>query len=184
LLEGKWIPKVVSKEDKQVIVDLIAPQQEDSIEDKMLTAVDNVFENFFPKKTKKEALKEGSAGTPIQPSGAIPSKDREDLIHLFGQLKSTINSDKYTVVFEQDRIGVYIKTYADVSFDQTPQQKRLPEGAEQEKFDYTPYIGSLLEYMLDQKMNITPLPEVKIRYDEDQANDFFGKTAYYDPVNK
>ena len=38
--------------------------------------------------------------------------------------------------------------------------------------------------MLDQKMNIQPLPEVKIRYDEDQANNFFGKTAYYDPNNK
>ena len=184
LLAGKWIPKVVSKEDKQAIVDIIAPQQEDSIEDKMLTAVDTVFESFFPKKYTKEVIKEGSAGTPIQPSGAIPSKDREDLIHLFGQLKSTINSDKYTVVFEQDRIGVYIKTYADVSFDQTPLQKRLPEGAEQEKFDYTPYIGSLLEYMLDQKMNITPLPEIKIRYDQEEADNFFGKTAYYDPNNK
>ena len=184
LLAGKWIPKVVSKEDKQAIVDLIAPQQEDSIEDKMLTTVDTVFESFFPKKDTKEAVKEGSSGTPIQPSGAIPSKDREDLIELFNQLRSTIDSDKYTVVFEQDRIGVYIKTYADVSFDQTPLQKRLPEGAEQEKFDYTPYIGSLLEYMLDQKMNITPLPEVKIRYDENQANDFFGKTAYYDPNNQ
>ena len=184
LLTGKWIPKVVSKEDKQAIVDLIAPQQEDSIEDKMLTTVDTVFESFFPKKDTKEAVKEGSSGTPIQPSGAIPSKDREDLIELFNQLRSTIDSDKYTVVFEQDRIGVYIKTYADVSFDQTPLQKRLPEGAEQEKFDYTPYIGSLLEYMLDQKMNITPLPEVKIRYDENQANDFFGKTAYYDPNNQ
>jgi nicotinamide mononucleotide adenylyltransferase len=184
LLAGKWIPKVVSKEDKQAIVDLIAPQQEDSIEDKMLTAVDTVFESFFPKKDTKEVVKEGSSGTPIQPSGAIPSKDREDLIELFNQLRSTIDSDKYTVVFEQDRIGVYIKTYADVSFDQTPLQKRLPEGAEQEKFDYTPYIGSLLEYMLDQKMNITPLPEVKIRYDENQANDFFGKTAHYDPNNQ
>ena len=184
LLEGKWIPKVVSKEDKQAIIDLIIPQEETSIEDKMLTAVDGVFESFFPKANNKQLIKEGSSGTPIQPSGAIPSKDREDLIHLFGQLRSTINSDKYTVVFEQDRIGIYIKTYADVSFDQTPLQKRLPEGAEQEKFDYTPYIGSLLEYMLDQKMNITPLPEVKIRYDEDQANDFFGRTAYYDPVNR
>jgi hypothetical protein len=38
--------------------------------------------------------------------------------------------------------------------------------------------------MLDQKMNITPLPEVKIRYDEEQANDFFGRTAYYDPTKQ
>ena len=46
------------------------------------------------------------------------------------------------------------------------------------------YIGSLLEYMLDKKMNITPLPEIKIRHDEDNSENFFGKTAYYDPNKK
>ena len=182
LLSGKWIPSIVSKEDKQAIIDIVTPQKEDSIEDKMLTAVDGVFESFFPKKTK--AIREGSSGTPIQPSGAIPSKDRADLEHLFNDLRQTIDSDKYTVVFNQDRIDIYIKTYSDVSFDQTPYQKHLPESVEQTKFNYTPYIGSILEYMLDQKMNITPLPEVKIRYDEQEAGDFFGKTAYYDPNNK
>lgn len=184
LLSGKWMPKVVSKEDKQAILDIITPQQEDSIEDKMLTAVDNVFENFFPKKTKKKVIEEGSSGTPIQPGGAIPSKDRAELLHLFNDLRQTIDSDKYTVVFNQDRIDIYIRTYTDVAVDQTPYQKHLPEAVEQEKFNYTPYIGSILEYMLDQKMNITPLPEVKIRYDQNEANDFFGKTAYYDPNNR
>jgi hypothetical protein len=184
LLSGKWMPKVVSKEDKQAILDIITPQQEDSIEDKMLTAVDNVFENFFPKKTKKEVIKEGSSGTPIQPGGAIPSKDRAELLHLFNDLRQTIDSEKYTVVFNQDRIDIYIKTYSDVSFDQTPYQKHLPEGTQQEKYNYTPYIGSIIEYMLDEGMNIQPLPEVKIRYDENEANDFFGKTAYYDPNNR
>ena len=43
------------------------------------------------------------------------------------------------------------------------------------------YIGSLLEYMLDKKMNILPLPEIKIRHDEDNSKNFFGRTAYYDP---
>ena len=182
LLSGKWIPSIVSQEDKQAIIDIVTPQKQDSIEDKMLTAVDNVFESFFPKKTK--TIKEGSSGTPIQPSGAIPSKDRADLEHLFNDLRQTIDSDKYTVVFNQDRIDIYIKTYSDVSFDQTPYQKHLPESVEQTKFNYTPYIGSILEYMLDQGMNIQPLPEVKIRYDENEAGDFFGKTAYYDPNNK
>jgi hypothetical protein len=56
LLSGKWIPKLVSKEDKQAIIDIIAPQEEDSIEDKMLTAVDNVFESFFPKKLNERQL--------------------------------------------------------------------------------------------------------------------------------
>lgn len=183
LLAGKWIPKVVSEEDRQAIIDNIKPQEEEpAIEDKMLAAVDEVFESFFPKKTK--TTKEASSGTPIAASGMIPSRDRAELIHLFNDLRTSIDSDKYTVVFNQDRINIYIKTYSDVSFDQTPYQKRLPEGVEQEKFNYTPYIASILEYMLDQKMNVTPLPEVKIRYDENEANDFFGKTAYYDPNNK
>jgi len=50
--------------------------------------------------------------------------------------------------------------------------------------ELTKHIGSILEYMLDKGMNIQPLPEVKVRYDEDNAKDFFGKTAYYDPNNK
>jgi len=182
LLGGSWIPKVVSKEDKQTIIDIVTPQKEDSVEDKMLSAVDNVFESFFPKKTK--TIKEGSSGTAITPGGAIPSKDRASLEHLYDDLKQTIDPDKYTIVFNQDRIDIYIKTYSDVSFDGTPYQKHLPEQVEQQKFNYTPYIGSLLEYMLDQGMNITPLPEVKIRYDEQEADNFFGKTAYYDPNNR
>jgi hypothetical protein len=136
------------------------------------------------KKREVNPLEEGSSGTAINPLGAIPSKDRADLEHLFVDLKKTVDPDKYTVVFNQDRIDIYIRTYTDVAVDQTPYQKHLPEAVEQEKFNYTPYIGSILEYMLDQKMNITPLPEVKIRYDENQANDFFGKTAYYNPNNK
>ena len=183
LLSGKWIPKEVSKEDKQTIIDIVKPQEEEpAIEDKMLAAVDEVFESFFPKKTK--TIKEGSSGTAITPGGAIPSKDRASLEHLYDDLKQTIDPDKYTIVFNQDRIDIYIKTYSDVSFDGTPYQKHLPEGTQQEKFNYTPYIGSLIEYMLDEGMNIQPLPEVKIRYDENEANDFFGKTAYYDPNNK
>jgi len=47
--------------------------------------------------------------------------------------------------------------------------------------EYAQYMGSILDYMLDQKMKITPLPEIKIRHDEDNAKNFFGRTAYYDP---
>lgn len=183
LLSGKWIPKVVSKQDKQAIIDIVKPQEEEpAIEDKMLAAVDEVFESFFPKKT--ETVKEGSSGAPIKPSGAIPSKDRADLEHLYTQLQQIIDPDKYAIVFNQDRIDIYIKTYSDISFDRTPYQVKLPEGVQQEKFDYTPYIASLLEYMIDKGMKVTPLPEVKVRYDENEANNFFGKTAYYDPNNK
>ena len=36
--------------------------------------------------------------------------------------------------------------------------------------------------MLDKGMNITPLPALElIDGDSENASDFFGKTAYYDP---
>jgi hypothetical protein len=38
--------------------------------------------------------------------------------------------------------------------------------------------------MVEQGLQILPLPEVKVRYDEQQAGNFFGKTAYYDPELK
>ena len=45
-------------------------------------------------------------------------------------------------------------------------------------------MGSILEYMLDQKMNITPLPDIKIKRDLKEAANFFGRTAYYNPSIK
>jgi hypothetical protein len=57
--------------------------------------------------------------------------------------------------------------------------------AEPSKFNYPPLIKSLTEYMLNKGMNINPLPKVKfIDDDVENANNFFGKTAYYDPNNR
>jgi phosphopantetheine adenylyltransferase len=57
--------------------------------------------------------------------------------------------------------------------------------AEPSKFSYPPMIKSLTEYMLDKGMNIHPLPKVKfVDNDAENAQNFFGKTAYYDPNNR
>ena len=54
--------------------------------------------------------------------------------------------------------------------------------AEPSEFSYPPMIKSLTEYMLDKGMNIEPLPKVKfVDDDAENAKDFFGKTAYYNP---
>jgi hypothetical protein len=56
--------------------------------------------------------------------------------------------------------------------------------AEPSKFSYPPIIKSLTEFMLEKGMNIRPLPKVKfIDNDDKNAQDFFGKTAYYQPDN-
>ena len=57
--------------------------------------------------------------------------------------------------------------------------------AEPSENDYPYLMKSLTEYMLDKGMNIRPLPKVKfVNDDVENARDFFGKTAYYDPNNR
>lgn len=176
LLSGKWIPSVISKQDKQAIIDIVTPK---SIEDKMSDSIEEVFANFFPKKQ----IKEGSSGTPIAASSAIPSADRAELNKLYNDLKQYVPDERFKVDFQQDRIVITNKVENPISFDYTPFQGKLNECAV-EDFDYTPHLASILGYMLDQGMNITPFPEIKIKKDPQEAGNFFGKTAYYNPNNQ
>ena len=180
LLSGKWIPTIISKSDKQAIIDIITPEEEPSIEDKMVDSIDEVFEKLF---STKKVIREGSSGTPIAPSSAISSKDKADLVNLYDQIRNSINPQDFTVEFQQDRIYIIKAKSLGKERDYTPSQRMLPENTE-ESFEYTPYIASLLEYMIDQGMKVVPLPEVTIKRDETEALNFFGKTAYYDPTEK
>jgi hypothetical protein len=57
--------------------------------------------------------------------------------------------------------------------------------AEPSKFNYPPLIKSLTEYMVSKDMNIRPLPKVKFVDDDiENSQNFFGKTAYYNPTEK
>jgi phosphopantetheine adenylyltransferase/ribosome-binding factor A len=54
--------------------------------------------------------------------------------------------------------------------------------AEPSEFNYPTLLSSLIQYMISKGMNIRPLPKVKfIDNDSENAKNFFGKTAYYDP---
>ena len=57
--------------------------------------------------------------------------------------------------------------------------------AEPSKFSYPTALSSLIQHMLSKDMNIRPLPKVKfIDDDAENAQNFFGKTAYYNPNEK
>lgn len=183
MTSGKWIPSVVSTQDKQDIIDIVTPKEEPSIEDQMADTIDEVFASFFPETAKKKVVKEGASGTPIAASSAISSKDRADLEHLYQELRKSIDTHKFNIDFQQDRIYITRVKDSQLGWDYTPYQHTLPENV-QEKFNYSPYIASILEYMIDRGMNITPLPDIKVREDEEQASNFFGKTAYYNPNDK
>ncbi len=111
-----------------------------------------------------EEKNEGSSGTPIAPKSVTPSKDRNRLIRVYNQLRNVLGDEYYRITFEQDHIKVGLKSETD-----------------KHNFDYTPYMHSILEYMIDEGMNITPLPEIKVKKDLAESLDFFGRTAYYDP---
>jgi len=58
-----------------------------------------------------------------------------------------------------------------------------PQGLEHDK-DFIEKLVSLTDYMMDH-INIEPLPDVNfVEDDVKNADDFFGKTAYYNPNNK
>ncbi len=64
--------------------------------------------------------------------------------------------------------------------------KKLNENASyKEHIDIQDKIDRLTQHMIDKGMNIEPLPSLEfIDGDSENAKDFFGRTAYYDPNNQ
>jgi len=146
--------------------------------------------DFFPKELSREDLLEiinmlkssiiqeafeGAAFKTIDdhflkedtPFKAAPSKDREKLGALYTQLQGMISTDSYSLQMNQDHIRISLSN-----------NKRI------DNFEFAPFMASLLEYMIDEGMKIIPLPEIKIKQDITEADNFFGRTAYYNPGEK
>jgi hypothetical protein len=157
-----WTPDQLNSSDRrQILKSLKNTVNELRIQNRMIENVDSVMENMF-KKSKKQT-QEGSSGTPIAPTSAQPSKDRNKLVQLYNHLRNVLYEPDWNIEFQQDRVVITKKDPARISYD------------------YTPYMASILDHMLQEGMKILPLPEIKIRRDIAESADFFGKTAYYDP---
>ena len=155
----QYIPEELSEAEKQQIFNMV----KDTVkaEQKMYEEMGNLFENIF---TVEETVKEASSGTPIAARGTVSAADRQRLVVAYNRVVNTLGDSFYDIKFNQDHIRI-----------------QLPNEDEKVGFDYTPFMGSILEYMIDEGMNVSPLPEVKIKRDPVESADFFGKTAYYDP---
>ncbi len=148
-----FFPKEISRED---ILNIIKMLKSSIVAEQLNKKIEETITETFKN--------ENNSGAPIAPRSILKSKDRSYLVHTFNKLRD--KDDKLNVTFNQDHIRIDIKDDEDLG----------------NRFDYTPFFGSLLEYMIDEKLNITPLPEVKIRRDATEAADFFGRTAYYQPT--
>ena len=157
-----FFPKEVSSEEILKILNML---KSTIVSEQMKQKLEDVITDIFVSEDK--SIKEGNSGAPIAPRSVLRSKDRAHLITLYKRVKNQIGSDNVKVKFMQDHIRITVQDeYSSPSFD------------------YTPFMGSILEYMLDEKMNISPLPEIKIKRDVAEASSVFGRTAYYNPELK
>jgi len=157
----QYIPEELSQEEAQLIFNMVKSTVK--AEQKLFEEMGSFFDNMFVEE-EKEVVKEGNSGTPISARGTVSAADRQRLVVAYNRIVNTLGDNFYDIKFNQDHIRI-----------------QLPNEDEKVGFDYTPYMGSILEYMIDQGMNVSPLPEVKIKRDPVESADFFGKTAYYDP---
>ena len=104
-----------------------------------------------------------------------------------GKNSSKVNSqrDKLNIrFFEREIPG--IKVVHERKETRVLLPKMLTENASYgREIDVKAKIMELTQHMLDKGMNIEPLPKVEfVDGDSENARDFFGKTAYYDPNNQ
>ena len=147
-----FFPKELKREEIAQIVNML---KQSIISEIMSNKVDSLFESWF---------NEGSSGAPLGPNQPVKSADKAKLITLYNRVRNQVETPGVKVTFEQDHIRIFLDNEQD-----------------DRDFDFTPYMASILEHMLDEGMNIRPLPEVKIKKDIAESADFFGRTAYYDP---
>ena len=114
---------------------------------------------------EEEAIEETiSGGNAVRPTIVQNSEDKFEIVNLHKQLRKQLDPETFQVEFKQDHISIRSKNVS-----------------KEAGFDYSPYITSILEHMVEQKMNILPLPKLKIKKDLNESANFFGKTAYYMP---
>ena len=164
LKRGEWIPTELSEKDKEVVIGIAMMNAPSEKEIQMQEALNNTLDTVF---TSEEEVKEGMNGSATAPKGVIQSSKRAELVDIYKQLRDSIDTQEFELGFHQDHISIRVKD----------ENRKLG-------YDYTPYMASILEYMIDEGMNILPLPEVKVKEDITESANFFGKTAYYDPNNK
>lgn len=137
------------------------------LKDKIVAEIISTNISTFVSEYFVEDISEDNGRNKLSTEPILPSADKNYLLTLFKRIENQIGTDGVNVEYKNDHIKVSLKHQDD-----------------KVGFDYTPFMGSILEYMLDEGMNIQPLPEIKIRRDIAESESFFGKTAHYDPNNK
>jgi hypothetical protein len=153
---------------------------------KRFDSLEGKYENFKPLVIRSEEGEDRVSGTNTR--AALIGGEKEQFQKYLPTELTDEEKDKVWSILTKTPIEEGTCGYTtDVT---TGKELNTPGGieemyAEPSKFSYPPMIKSLTEYMLDKGMNIRPLPKVKfVDDDAENAQNFFGKTAYYDPNNR
>ena len=183
----QYLPNFLSKEDLSTIFDIIGhninEMSDNEIKYWALNA--DLFSTLSKDPSQYEKLSNKLTG------------DRRDALDYFkgmidlGNLHETIKKEggKW-VVYSKDgskKLGTHkTKKEAEDQLQAIHIKQKLNENATYSNFiDYKKQILELCKYMVRQGMNIKPLPKVIFKNaDVENAKEFFGKTAYYDPQAK
>src|SRR6056300_1263565 len=130
-----FFPAELSRDEMLSIMEII---KDSIVAEKMLEQIETLFESWF----KEETINEGSSGVHVAPQSIVKSEDRQKLITLYNRIRHQIESPGVKITFHQDHTKVGLDS-----------EEANPN------FDYTPYMASLIEYMIDEGMKIHPLPE-------------------------
>jgi len=110
---------------------------------------------------------------------------QSQIINLIHQrVRAAYGRSKKADVKKRLKTGLdYITKKKEASKKKTQRLKKLKENASYtSNIDILKHIDDLTRYMIYNGMNIEPLPTLElIDGDRENAKDFFGKTAYYDP---
>jgi hypothetical protein len=207
----KYLPTELSNEEKDKIWSILTktPIQE-SVTQSELDSVERIADEWFEdygidvQFTKHfiERVNDERNGKPIS------AEELEDLFtqtaEKYGEKLSNLPDDYQAVLFKlrndinlpfalnyddkNDEMDLVAKTVMRKKNFQTSNPKLALEEvmyAEPSEFNYPTMLSSLIQYMISKGMNVRPLPKVKfVKDDNENAKNFFGKTAYYNPNNR
>lgn len=156
--------------------------------------IENTLKNYNAEPINEQ---KGNFGAAVKAVGAIPSKDRAKMEDYFNYYKR-LTPEGWHVELKNMSIVITMSKYVEgpdpgsynSKHDYTAQQDELPEekskvNEELEDVNYTKHIASIVNYMENtMEMDINPLPDISIEDNEENSNELFGKTAYYNPDDK
>ena len=201
-----FLPDGLTEDEQDIIFEYVKSVIQEEVTQSELNDIEKIADEWFEDygidvvftKHFIERVNDERNGKPIS------SEELEDLFtqtaEKYGEKLANLPDDYQAVLFKlrndinlpfalnydekNDEMDLVAKTVMRKRNFQTSNPKLTLQEiySEPSEYDYPKLIKSFTKYMLDKGMNIKPLPKLRfIKDDIENANNFFGKTAYYDP---